>query len=48
LADVAHTDEYKKFLAQQFAVPSSFKDASMAPAYVSQQLEDMKKAMAAQ
>ena len=48
LTDMAHTDEYKKFLAEQFAVPDSFKDASMAPAYVSQQLEDMKKAMAAQ
>ena len=48
LADIAHTDEYKKFLAEQFAVPNSFKDASMAPAYVRQQLEDMKKAMAAQ
>ena len=48
LADIAHTDEYKKFLEEQFAVPTSFKDASMAPAYVSQQLEEMKKAMAAQ
>ena len=42
LADVAHTEEYKKFLAQQFAVPSSFKDASMAPAYVSAFGEDLK------
>ena len=48
LADIAHTDEYKKFLVEQFADPSSFKDASVAPAYVSQQLEDMKKAMAGQ
>jgi hypothetical protein len=31
----------------QFGDANSFKDASTAPAFVSQQLDDMKKAMAA-
>ena len=47
LAKIAQTDEYKKFLVDQFGDANSFKDASKAPAFVSQQLDDMKKAMAA-
>lgn len=46
LAKVAATPEYKKFLAEQLADPNSFEDASKAPAFVAQQLEDMKKTMA--
>ncbi len=44
LAKVAATDEYKKFLKEQFAEPNSFVDASNASAYLKEQLDDMKKA----
>jgi tripartite-type tricarboxylate transporter receptor subunit TctC len=47
LAKVAATPEYKKFLDEQLADPDSFEDAAKAPAFVAQQLEDMKKTVAA-
>jgi putative tricarboxylic transport membrane protein len=47
LAKIAQTDEYKKFLVDQFGDANSFKDTSKAPAFVREQLDDMKKAMAA-
>ena len=47
LAKVAESPEYKKFLEVQFADPASFEDATKAPAFVAQQLDDMKKTMAA-
>ncbi len=43
LAKAAATDEYKKFLEEQFASPDSFIDAAGAGKFVDQQLEDMKK-----
>ena len=46
LAKVYASPEYKKFLEDQFADPNSFEDASKAPAFVNEQLEDMKKTMA--
>jgi len=46
LAKVVATAEYKKFLEEQYADPASFEDATKAPAYVNQQLEDMKKTIA--
>ena len=46
LAKVYASPEYKKFLEEQYADPNSFKDASKAPAFVNEQLEDMKKTMA--
>jgi tripartite-type tricarboxylate transporter receptor subunit TctC len=46
LAKVAAMPEYKKFLEEQYGFDDSFVDASHAPAYVQQQLEDMKKAVA--
>jgi tripartite-type tricarboxylate transporter receptor subunit TctC len=46
LAKIAATPEYKKFLGEQLADPGSFEDASKAPAFVAQQLDDMKKTMA--
>ncbi|HKA76882.1 MAG TPA: tripartite tricarboxylate transporter substrate binding protein [Pseudolabrys sp.] len=46
LAKVYALPEYKKFLEEQYADPNSFEDASKAPAFVSEQLEDMKKTMA--
>ncbi len=46
LAKVYASPEYKKFLEEQYADPNSFEDASKAPAFVSEQLEDMKKTMA--
>jgi len=46
LAKVVATPEYKKFLEEQYADPASFEDATKAPAYVNQQLEDMKKTIA--
>ena len=46
LTKVAATPEFKKFLDEQLADPNSFEDASKAPAFVAQQLEDMKKTMA--
>jgi tripartite-type tricarboxylate transporter receptor subunit TctC len=47
LTKVAATPEYKKFLDEQLADPDSFEDATKAPAFVAQQLEDMKKTVAA-
>ena len=47
LAKVAASPEYKKFLVDQFADPHSFENAAKAPAFVKQQLEDMKKTIAA-
>lgn len=46
LAKVAASPEYKEFLEDQFALPTSFVDASKAGAFVAAQLEDMKSAMA--
>jgi tripartite-type tricarboxylate transporter receptor subunit TctC len=46
LAKVYASAEYKKFLEEQYADPNSFEDASKAPAFVNEQLEDMKKTMA--
>lgn len=43
LAKVAATPEFKQFLQDQFASPDSFIDASKAPAFVKEQLNDMKK-----
>lgn len=42
-AKVAASAEYKDFLGKQFADPDSFIDASKAPAFVAEQLEEMKK-----
>jgi putative tricarboxylic transport membrane protein len=47
LTKVAASAEYKKFLDEQLADPESFEDASKAPAFVAEQLEDMKKTLAA-
>jgi tripartite-type tricarboxylate transporter receptor subunit TctC len=50
LSDALHkvyeSPEYKKFLEEQFADPNSFEDASKAPAFVNEQLNDMKKTIA--
>ena len=46
LAKVAATPEYKKFLEDQYGFDDSFVDASKAPAFVQEQLEDMKKTLA--
>jgi len=46
LAKVYASDEYKKFMEVQFCDPNSFEDAAHAPAFINQQLEDMKKTMA--
>jgi tripartite-type tricarboxylate transporter receptor subunit TctC len=46
LAKVYASDEYKKFMDVQFCDPNSFEDASKAPAFINQQLDDMKKTMA--
>jgi tripartite-type tricarboxylate transporter receptor subunit TctC len=46
LAKIYASDEYKKFMDVQFCDPSSFEDAAHAPAFINQQLEDMKKTMA--
>jgi len=45
LQKVYETPEYKKFLEEQFGDPNSFEDASKAPAFVDEQLNDMKKTM---
>ncbi len=45
LAKVYASDEYKKFLEEQFGDPNSFEDSSKAPAFVNEQLNDMKKTM---
>ena len=46
LAKVYASDEYKKFMDVQFCDPNSFEDAAKAPAFINQQLDDMKKTMA--
>ena len=46
LAKVYESPEYKKFLEEQFADPNSFEDALKAPAFVNEQLNDMKKTIA--
>jgi len=46
LAKVAESPEYKKFLADQFAEPTSFEPSTKAGAFVAEQLDDMKKATA--
>jgi tripartite-type tricarboxylate transporter receptor subunit TctC len=46
LAKVYASDEYKKFMDVQFCDPNSFEDSTKAPAFISQQLDDMKKTMA--
>jgi tripartite-type tricarboxylate transporter receptor subunit TctC len=46
LAKVYASAEYKKFMDEQFCDPNSFEDASKAPAFINQQLDDMKKTMA--
>ena len=43
LAKVYQSDEYKKFLKEQYGDPNSFEDSSHASAFVREQLEDMKK-----
>ena len=47
LAKAAATDEYKKFLEDQYADPHSFIPADKAGAFMQQQLADMKSAQAA-
>jgi tripartite-type tricarboxylate transporter receptor subunit TctC len=46
LAKVAASPEYMKFLQDQYGFEDSFEGSSTAGAYVKQQLDDMKKAMA--
>ncbi len=46
LSRIAQTDEYRKFLADQFAHSDSFKGAAEAGPFVAQQLDEMKNAMA--
>jgi tripartite-type tricarboxylate transporter receptor subunit TctC len=46
LAKVYASPEYKKFMDVQFCDPNSFEDAANAPAFIAQQLDDMKKTMA--
>jgi tripartite-type tricarboxylate transporter receptor subunit TctC len=46
LAKVAESPEFKKFLVDQFAEPTSFEPSTKAGAFVAEQLEDMKKATA--
>lgn len=46
LAKVAAMPEYKKFLEEQFGATDSFIDSTKATAFVDEQLEDMKKAVA--
>jgi tripartite-type tricarboxylate transporter receptor subunit TctC len=46
LAKVAASPEYKKFLEEQFGDPASFESSAKAPAFVNEQLEDMKKTVA--
>jgi tripartite-type tricarboxylate transporter receptor subunit TctC len=47
LAKVAASAEYRKFLENQFAISDSFVDAAKALEFVKAQLDDMKRAMAA-
>jgi tripartite-type tricarboxylate transporter receptor subunit TctC len=46
MAKVAATDEYKKFLEEQYAAADSFVPADKAVAFLQAQLADMKAAMA--
>jgi len=46
LAKVYASPEYKQFMEVQFCDPSSFEDSAHAPAFINQQLDDMKKTMA--
>jgi len=46
LAKVYASPEYQKFLEEQYADPNSFEDMTKAPAFVNEQLEDMKKTIA--
>jgi tripartite-type tricarboxylate transporter receptor subunit TctC len=46
LAKVYASPEYKKFMAEQYCDPNSWEDSAHAPAFVKQQLEDMKKTLA--
>jgi len=46
LAKVYQSDEYQKFLKDQYGDPNSFEDASHASVFVHDQLEDMKKTLA--
>jgi tripartite-type tricarboxylate transporter receptor subunit TctC len=46
LAKIYESAEYKKFMDDQYCDPNSFEDASKAPAFIDQQLEDMKKTVA--
>ena len=47
LAKIAALPEYRKFLEDQFAFDRSFIDAAKATQFVNDQLDDMKKATAA-
>jgi tripartite-type tricarboxylate transporter receptor subunit TctC len=47
LARAAATPEYKKFLADQYADPASYIDASASVPFLKAQVDDMKAAMAA-
>ncbi|HVZ54568.1 MAG TPA: tripartite tricarboxylate transporter substrate binding protein [Pseudolabrys sp.] len=47
LAKVYASPEYKKFMDEQFCDPNSFEDSSKATAFIDQQLDDMKKTVAA-
>jgi tripartite-type tricarboxylate transporter receptor subunit TctC len=47
LAKIAASAEYKKFLKDQYAAEDSFIDASKATKFIADQLDEMKKAMAA-
>jgi hypothetical protein len=46
MAKVAVTDEYKKFLVDQYAAADSFIPADRAAAYLQTQVEDMRAALA--
>jgi tripartite-type tricarboxylate transporter receptor subunit TctC len=46
LKKVYDSPEYQKFLKDQYGDPHSFEDSAHAPAFVKQQLEDMKKTLA--
>ena len=45
LKKVYDSPEYQKFLVDQYGDPNSFEDTAHAPAFVKEQLEDMKKTM---
>ncbi len=46
LKKVYDSPEYKKFMEDQYCDPNSWEDSAHAPAFVKQQLEDMKKTLA--